>query len=263
MQEHGPDKGDKMFRKFMDFVAATSPRSEVGANVRNASYYFTRHASGQGLPEVGEKNPQPYGHVAQQLHQLNAQRVTGEGWDPLNNPKPASFAQNLMGNQEPATIDTHAFRLPAMLAKDPRFLETAFKANKEAPKQNPRNMVESGEISLEDALNRPAFWQAQPKANEYGAMEQFYKRLAQEHGITPAQAQAAAWVGGGHMTGLASDESKPFMRFLQDRIMKTAADTNMDPRDVLKKFIRGEAPLRASGGQVGRALSIAKSPKKK
>lgn len=263
MKENGPEKGDQMFRKYMDFVAATSPRSEVGANVRNASYYFARHASGHGLPEVGEKNPQPYGHLAQRLHQMNAHRVAGEGWDPLNNPKPASFAQNLMGNQAPATVDTHAFRLPAMLSRDPRFLETSFQSSPDKPKQNIQKMVESGELSPEDAAKRAAYWQAMPKENEYGAMEQYYKRLAQESGITPAQAQAAAWVGGGHLTGLASDESKPFMGFMQDRIMKTAGDTNMEPKDVLQKFVRGEMPLRASGGPVNRALSIAKKAKKK
>ena len=263
MKENGPEKGDQMFRKYMDFVAATSPRSEVGANVRNASYYFSRHASGHGLPDVGDKNPQPYGHLAQRLHQMNAHRVAGEGWDPLNNPKPASFAQNLMGNQAPATVDTHAFRLPAVLSRDPRFLETSFQSSPDKPKQNIQKMVESGELSPEDAAKRAAYWQAMPKENEYGAMEQYYKRLARESGITPAQAQAAAWVGGGHITGLASDESKPFMGFMQDRIMKTAGDTNMEPKDVLQKFVRGEMPLRASGGPVNRALSIAKKSKKK
>jgi hypothetical protein len=263
MKENGPEKGDQMFRKYMDFVAATSPRSEVGTNVRNASYYFSRYASGHGLPEVGEKNPQPYGHLAQQSHQMNAHRVAGEGWDPLNNPKPASFAQNLMGNQAPVAVDTHAFRLPAILSRDPRFLETSFQSSSDKPKQNIRKIVKSGELSPEDAAKRAAYWQAMPKENEYGAMEQFYKRLAQEFGITPAQAQASAWVGGGHITGLASDESKPFMGFMQDRIMKTAGDTNMEPKDVLQKFVRGEMPLRASGGPVNRALSIAKKAKKK
>ena len=261
--EHGKDRGNEAFRKFMDFVAATSPRSEVGANVRNASYYYGRHMRGEGMPEIGERNPQPYGHMAQRLHQMNAQRIAGAGWDPLNNPKPASFAQNLMGNQAPATVDTHAFRLPAILAQDPRFLETAYQSNKDAPKQNIQKMVQSGEIPIEEALKKAAYWQTMPKENEYGAMEQFYKKLAQEAGITPAQAQASAWVGGGHLTGLASDESKPFMGFLQDRIYKTATETNRDPKDVLKGFIRGESPLRASGGRISKALAIAKGVKKK
>ena len=87
--------------------------------------------------------------------------------------------------------------------------------------------------------------------------------MAAEAGITPAQAQASAWVGGGKLTGLASDDSKPFLRFVQDRIHKTAAAKNMDPKDVMDKFIRGEQPLLATGGSVTRALQITAKARKK
>lgn len=259
VEQFGTDRGGEAFRKYMDFVAATSPRSEVGANVRNASYYYNRAMSGQGMPPVGERNPAPYGHLAQRLHQMNAERVAGAGWDPLNNPKPASFVENLVGNQQPVTVDTHAFRLPAVIARDPRFLETAFQVSKDAPKQNIAKMIESGEISMDDAANRAAYWQAQPKANEYAALEQYYKSLGKDLGLTPAQTQAASWVGGGARTGLKSDESKPFLRFVEDRIYKTANERNMDPQDVMKMFIRGETPLYARGGSVSHiAMMIAK-----
>jgi hypothetical protein len=259
VEQFGTDRGGEAFRKYMDFVAATSPRSEVGANVRNASYYYNRAMSGQGMPPVGERNPAPYGHLAQRLHQMNAERVAGAGWDPLNNPKPASFVENLVGNQQPVTVDTHAFRLPAIIARDPRFLETAFQVSKDAPKQNIAKMIESGEISLDDAASRAAYWQAQPKANEYAALEQYYKSLGRDLGLTPAQTQAAAWVGGGARTGLKSDESKPFLRFVEDRIYKTADERNMDPQDVMRMFVRGESPLYARGGSVShRAMMLAK-----
>jgi hypothetical protein len=235
--------GDTAFRKYMDLVAATSPRSDVGTNVRNASYYYGRAMSGEPMPAVGDKNPQPYGHMAQKLHQMNANRVAGAGWDPLNNPKPASFVENLVGNQQPATIDTHAFRLPAILARDPRFLETAFQVNKDAPKQNIQKMLASGEVSVDDAANRAAWWQAQPKENEYGAMERYYQSLGKDLGLTPAQTQASAWVGGGKLTGLASDESKPFLRFFEDRVNLTAEKRGETPKQTLKNFIRGKAPL--------------------
>lgn len=264
VREYGRERGDEAFRKYMDLVAATSPRSEVGANARNASYYFHRAMTGQGMPEVGERNPQPYGHMAQRLHQMNAQRVAGAGWDPLNNPKPASFVENLVGNQQPVTVDTHAFRLPAIIARDPRFLETAFQVDKTAPKQNIGQMVARGELPIEEAARRPAYWQAQPKENEYAAMERYYKSLGQDLGLTPAQTQAAAWVGGGKLTGLKSDESKPFLQFFEDRIYKTAIEKNMDPQDVLKAFVRGQMPLYASGGSVtDNAIDTAKRIAKK
>jgi murein DD-endopeptidase MepM/ murein hydrolase activator NlpD len=250
INELGKDTGASAFRKYMDLVAATSPRSDVGTNARNASYYYGRLMRGEGAPEVGERNPQPYGHMAQRLHQMNVQRVANEGWDPLKNPKPASFVENLVGNQEPVTVDTHAFRLPAILAQDPRYLETAYEASKGSPKINVQKLVESGEMPMEQALKTAAYWEAQPKKNEYAAMEQYYKSLARELGMTPAQTQASAWVGGGKLTGLASDESKPFLGFLEDRVMNTATKLNMDPKDVMRAFIRGEQPLYNKGGTV-------------
>lgn len=233
--------GDAAFRKYMDMVAATSPRSEVGANARNASYYYGLAMRGEPMPAVGTPNPQPYGHLAQRLHQMNAERVAGAGWDPLNNPKPASFVENLVGNQAPVTVDTHAFRLPAILAQDPRFLETAYQAAKDAPKQNIQQMMARGELPIGEA--RAAHWQAQPRENEYAALEQYYKGLGRELGLTPAQTQASAWVGGGKLTGLASDESKPFLRFLEDRVNLTAEKRGETPKKTLKAFIRGKAPL--------------------
>ena len=264
---YGQTNGNNMFRKYMDMVAATSPRSDVGTNVRNSSYYFKRLLSGQGVPDIGERNPQPYGHLAQKLHQMNAQRVATTGWDPLNNPKPASFVENLTGNQTPVTVDTHAFRLPGILSKDPRFLLTNYQASAKSPKLNIKQLVESGQMSMKDALQTPAYWDAAPRENEYGALEKYYQdKIAKELGISPAATQASAWVGGGDLTGLASDESKPFMGFFQDRIYKTARDKDMDPKDVLKHFIEGKISLLSSGGFVDKnvikkSVEIAKTIK--
>jgi hypothetical protein len=249
-------QGDPRFQQYMDLVAATSPRSDVGTNVRNASYYYNRLVNDQGMPAVGDPNPQPYGHMAQRLHQQNAQTVAGGGWDPLQNPKPASFAQDLMGNQQPVAVDTHAFRLPGILSQDPRFLETAYQSSKDAPKQNIQQMVLSGQMSMEDALKQPAYWQAQPKANEYGAMENYYKGLASDAGLSPAQAQAAAWVGGGQQTGLASDASKPFIGFVEDRANKTADVRGLSPAEALSQFIRGNKPLLGVGGAGAATLPL-------
>jgi hypothetical protein len=44
-----------------------------------------------------------------------------------------------------------------------------------------------------------------------------------------AQTRASAWVGGGKQTGLASDESKPFLQFLEDRVRHTGEMTGRPP----------------------------------
>lgn len=250
IEQLGESAGPEAYRKYMDIVAATSPRSDVGTNIRNASYYYGKLMRGEPLPAIGEKNPQPYGHMAQKLHQGNVLNIAGAGWDAFKNPKPASFVEGLVGNWEPVAVDTHAFRLPAILSEDPRFLARSYKPEKGATPINFQKMLESGEKSMQELVATPVAWEAVPKDTEYGAMEQLYKKIARESGVTPAQAQAAAWIGGGKVTGLKSAESEPFLGFFQDRIYRTARETGMDPKDVMNKFIKGEIPLYADGGSV-------------
>jgi hypothetical protein len=69
------------------------------------------------------------------------------------------------------------------------------------------------------------------------------KYLAAKPHMTPAQAQAASWIGGGHITGLGSDAAKDFMKFLEDRVANTAAKTGQTPENVLSNVIRGRHPL--------------------
>jgi hypothetical protein len=248
VEELGKRQGAPAFQQYMDMVAATSPRSKVPENVRNASYYYTLARRGEPMPEVGTANPAPYGHLAQKLHQANAGAVAGEGWNPLQNPKPASFAQNLSGNFSPVTVDTHAFGLPAMLSEDPRFLARAMVLEKGAPPINPTEMFKTGELTMPQALERPVFWASKPNANEYGAMENYYKGLAREANIAPAQAQAAAWSAGGDITGLQSQANKPFIGFVEDRLRKTAAERGISMAEALSQMIRGKAPLLSVGG---------------
>ena len=250
IQQLGSSAGPEAYRKYMDIVAATSPRSDVPTNIRNASYYYGKLMRGEPLPKVGDVNPKPYGHLAQRAHQKNVLGIAGTGWDPLVNPKPSSFVEDLVGNQLPVSVDTHAFRLPAILSRDPRFLEKAYKPSKEATPINYQDLFKRGERSMEDLVSDPVAWSAFPRDNEYGALEGLYKRLGLESGLTPAQAQASAWVGGHDITGLKSDETKPFLEFFQDKIYDTARKTNMDPQDVLNSFIQGKTSLRKDGGSV-------------
>lgn len=152
--------GEPAYKQYMDMVAATSPRSNVGVNARNASYYYNLAQQGLPLPErvrvgnnwtIAEPLPKPYGHVAQGLHVQNAQNVLeGGGWPVLQNPKPASFSQNLQGNQRPITADTHNARLWGMVDS----------------KGNPVDM---------------------PASTEYGFMERLQQEQARKMGLTPAQ----------------------------------------------------------------------------
>lgn len=276
--ELGEDEGTKAFREFADMVSATSPRSDVPINIRNASYYYMHARQGEPLPE---ELPYPYGHVAQNLHRQNFETLTGArpgalsagatetgtGWDIYKNPKPASFSQNLQGNLEPGTIDTHAFRNIAMRTKDPAFLETSlsrvYKAGND-PKVDslvkrygevrrrgdkmivtfrPQQLYERGKLTMEDALKIPTFWTSKPNPSEYAAAEELYHRLGKKKGLPTADTQAAAWAGAGEMTGLGTVGTHTFPELFNERVLYTARMRGEDPRKTLRDFIRGEKPL--------------------
>lgn len=279
--QFGPVEGPKRMQLFMDMVAATSPKSDVPTNIRNASFYYQRALAGD--PAVS-KTPYPYGHVGQKLHQSNYAKLMlpqpaplssdvpdiMTAWDVLTNPKPASFSQNLQGNLVPGTIDTHAFRNIGMRTGDPRFLETSFSsvykpgadpAEDSLVKQfaevkegkdgkliatfRPQQLVAQGRISLQDALNLPTFWVGKPNANEYGAAEQFYRELGRRQNLSTAEAQAAAWSGGGSLTGLGSPPSHTFPELLNERVLFTAKMRGEKPEQTLNKMLSGKAPLLA------------------
>jgi hypothetical protein len=273
IRELGPVKGKAEFNRYMDNVAATSPRSDVPTNARNASFYYA-HATPADLPD---KLPYPYGHVAQNLHRQNFETISSEGgWEPFKNPKPASFSQNLQGNFEPVTADTHAFRAIGMRTEDPRFLETSVSAkykqgtdptkdtivNKYGERKGdtvtfrPQQLFNSGKLTMEDAKQIPYFWESKPNANEYAAVENLYKQMGQEHGLTPAAAQAAGWAGSGELTGLGTVPTHTFPELLNERILFTAKMRGENPATTLKNFIRGKKPLLSTALTAGGAGAV-------
>lgn len=244
----GPDV-DANYARLMDIVAATSPRARVPDNIRTAAYY--NYLMSQGLP-IPEKPAGGYGSIAQGLHTQNVKGIAERGgWDVFKNPKPASFSTNLQGNQQNVTIDTHNFRLPGILARDPRFLETAIVPEKGAEPLRPKQMLESGEMSMDDLVARPAMWAAKPNPNEYAYYEKWQQDQAAKMGISPAQYQAAMWLGGGETTGLGS-AAEPFLGTFEARVRYTADRLGMDPEKVLDMMLKGEIPLLAEGGAVDR-----------
>jgi hypothetical protein len=247
LKELGDEQGQRAFEQYMNLVSATSPENKIPQNIRTASYFHERQEQGVPPPERGDPIAQPYGSKAQKLHQQNVNNVLTEGYDVLKNPKPPSFVQNLMGNYAPGTMDRHAFKLPAMLSKDPRFLETSFTPEKGAEPVRPQQMFQNGDLTMEDAVNQPTMWAGMPNKNEYAALEGYYKSIADELGITPAQVQASAWVGGGNVTGLASASDETFLHSFQGRVFNTAYHTGQTPAEVVRRMIRGEQPLLVGG----------------
>jgi hypothetical protein len=215
----------------MGYVAATSAASDVGSNARNASYYFGLDVREGKLPAVGERMEYPYGHRASRNHQIFAQKVRDDELDPLVYQKMNSFFENLTGNYAPVTVDRHALRLPAMLAGDSNFLTPKYK-----------ELFDNEKITMEKLVEMPAAWRA-PTAKEYAALEDFYKGVARKAGLAPAEAQAAAWVGGSARTGVRDNGLLSFIDHFEDRLHLTADKWKLPVAEVLRRFVRGELNL--------------------
>jgi hypothetical protein len=265
LDELGARKGEPAFSGYMGQTSGTSPRSDVPANIRNASYYYQRWLAGEPLPDPV---PYPYGHLAQGLHRQNFEALSSGGWDVLKNPKPPSYRANLEGNLIPVAADAHAFKNIGMRTGDPRFLETSTRdvvkpgaSPSEFQREygdikvddrgrtivtfRPQQLVESGRMSMKQAKGDPALWAAVPNDNEYGAVEDFWSRLARARGLQPAQGQSAGWAGGGELTGLGTSPTHTFPEMFNERTLFTSLMRNEKPESTLRHLIRGRKPLLA------------------
>jgi len=153
----GPEQGAADFDRYVDFVAATSPRSRVDSNIRRASYL--RNLEQQGKQFAGLENtdlPQGYGHLAHKTQDYMLQDLKdGGSFEALNRPKVSSFAENLKGNFKPMTIDTHNF---SAVVGDPKFKQS-------------------------------------PSKTQYKYLEEFQSEIADKMNMSPAQFQASVWMG--------------------------------------------------------------------
>jgi hypothetical protein len=262
----GPEEGNAQFNRYIPIVGATSAGSEVGQNVRAASYYHVMERAGTPVRTSNDLIP-PYGHKLQQAH-ISGYRGLNEGDTGTLNPetqaKRSSFVANLGGNQQPITGDKHFIRLIGMLSQDPAFLNGKTVADVNYPalgiakgeSRNWKKEVQSGRITMEQALQHPHMWQDMPDPNHYGALEAWAQHIAGKMGLTPAQFQAALWVGGGRVTGLRSLPTS-FLGIVENRLHNTAVKRGITKEQALDDFIRGRHPLLTPLGAVGAAGAAA------
>jgi hypothetical protein len=260
IKEFGEETGVKQYEKFIDLVGATSAGARTDANLKIASNYYVRDRQGLA-PEIAPKGS-GYGHKAQNLHYQNAKDILeGKPLDPFEHPKRSRFAANLKGDWTHSTIDKHNVRAIAIASRDKEWVATALEDTKGAGKPefwnekkhgawdpatfNPREFVTKTRMPFDKI---PATWfESAPKGTAYKALSQLNERLAAELGVTPAQAQAALWLGAGDATGLGS---KPIalMKVLDQRLAITARARKITKREALRQMISGEAPLLGVAG---------------
>lgn len=216
-EELGTGPGQERYNRFMDIVAATSPRSKVDQNIRRGSYLLAEDVAGRPIADLKNPDfPAGYGHLAHETQNYMLRDLAGGGsFSALNRPKVSSFAENLKGNQAPMTIDTHNF--------------AAITGNMKNKKS--------------------------PSNTQYKYLEDFQVELADKMNMTPAQFQASVWMGAD--TGVA--DARPFMEVFDDVIARTAERDSKSKTEVLRDFIRGDAPLYsfAGGAMLGAGQLIA------
>jgi hypothetical protein len=169
------------------------------------------------------------------------------------NKKLGTFYENLLGNVKPVTVDVNALRGPIIEQGDPRWLTSKLVEKDETGKiinsYKPREMYNSGEMSMREAQQRPGFWEAAPSGSEYAGFEELWQRGAKRHNIEPAEAQALGWYGSADVTAL---KTKPenYVDNLERLIKRTAEQTGKSPTEVMNDMVTGKGFLRKDGGAV-------------
>lgn len=267
----------EQFESLMAQLASASQRNPVDKQNQMGSYLYHLSETGQ-LPEnsllltnklkealkadpsLAEGRhlvelPTGYGSLAQgdifNRAVMIGQGNIGEALPP--NKKLGTFYENLLGNLKPVTVDVNALRGPIIEQGDPRWLTSKLVEKDEKGNiinsYKPREMYDTGEMTMREAQQRPGFWEAAPSGSEYAGFEDLWQRGAKRHNIEPAEAQALGWYGSADVTAL---KTKPenYVDNLERLIKRTAEQTGQSPTKVMNDLVTGEGFLRKKGGAV-------------
>ena len=256
------EQAKENLKKFALNYAVTSPRTTTEQNLRNASLVGAKEnldidlqtIVGPGMEKgINEKGyPMIIGSEGNKVgihKKLNDEKLSGD-LDPDRNPKPITFAENVLGNLEGVTVDTHAIRavLDVMNELEPGSVPIEWIGGKDAKlTKKYKEMYLKDPSSLDvatmikDTLGTQKI-DGKSVQTEYAVFSDLYKRVAEIAGVKPAEAQSLSWFANGQRTGLAS-EPKTIVDLIEDRIDVTAQILNRSKEEVFKKFFEGKLPL--------------------
>jgi len=241
---------DEWMKEFSEAYAATSPRTETAQNLRNASLVMAKRKQGIPLDEIvgegtGGLNEKGYPMMIGEsgIHGKLAKATEEGGIDPDANTKPFTFAKNVEGNLQGATVDTHAIRgvLDALNTIKAGSIPEEWikpkwrKAYKEDPSQlDPATWFE--DTLATQAINKKNY------QTEYAIVSDIYTRSGEILGVSPAEAQSMGWFGSGDRTGLLS-EPKTIVDLLDERIGVTANVMNFSKNEIFRFLMDRDIPL--------------------
>ena len=247
----------EQLKKFALNYAATSPRTTTDQNLRNAALVAAKETLDVDLSEVigpggtgiNEKGyPMMIGPSG-----IHKKLVDDKRADALNintNPKPITFAENVSGNLEGVTVDTHAIRavFDVMNELEPGSVPIDFIGGKNAKKTKEFQALykkDPSKLDVSTMINDTLASQmidGQSMQTEYAVFSDLYKKVAEKAGVKPAEAQSLSWFANGDKTGLAS-EPKTVVDLINDRIDVTAKLMKRSKEEIFKKFMEGSIPL--------------------
>jgi hypothetical protein len=250
-------------RDLSNNVAATSPRTKVEENLRNATLVMAKDQ--QGIPfrdVVGPGTMRPDGTKG--ISEKGYPMMTAKGgihggllddvaatgaMDVARNPKPSNFGANLSGNRSGVTMDTHAIRgtLMTLNEMEPGSVPEGFIL----PKFRDQYIKDPNILTpnmIDDTL---ASQMTGPKGNttklqtEYPVFADIWHDAAAKLGVSPAEAQSMGWFGFGDETNLGSARKTPVDIF-DDRLSVTAQALGITPEQAARSVFRRQIPLLAA-----------------
>lgn len=260
------DEAAKYLADLGDYVAATSPRTKVEENLRNASLVMAKQAQGIPFreivgpgtvdPKTGVKGISEKGYPLMTgkggIHGNLLDNVIDDGgMNVANNPKPSNFGPNIAGNRSGVTVDTHAIRgtLQTLNEMEPGAVPEGFILPKfrDAYKSEPSVLTPN---MIDDTL---AGQMIGPKGNttkaqtEYAVFADIWHKAADRLGVSPAEAQSMGWFGFGDETNLGSARKTPVDIF-DERMDVTAKAMGITPEKAAEGVFRRQIPLLGVGG---------------
>lgn len=249
----GMEKARDSMRVFGASYAGTSPRTATDQNLANASIVAYKHAHGIPLEKTivsNENNDR--GYPMMQMHRdLSNALLKGEDVF-LSNPKPSSFMQNVMGNHEGVTVDTHNIRgvLKSLDDLHPGSIPKEWFNSPEVYKDYKKNGLTPKILAggINDGLKGQAEGGVK-RQSEYGPMAGITERASKMIGVPRAPTQSLGWFGLGEHTNLKSAPST-LVDLLNQRINVTAQHLGLKPETVRDLWAKHKVPLMNRGGQV-------------
>tara|TARA_R100001440_G_scaffold7224_1_gene14363 strand:- start:2082 stop:3311 length:1230 start_codon:yes stop_codon:yes gene_type:complete len=256
------DEAAKYLDDFSKYFAATSPRTPVESNIRNATSVMAKLDAGIPFRELVGKGS---GGISEKGYPM----MTGKGGihgkllddiaefgsiDRATNTKPATFGANMIGNRSGVTVDTHAIRGALMAMNEVKagsvpdgFILPKFKA---AYKKDPKTLTPN---MIDDTIGTQVIEVDGRKVKaqtEYPIFADIYDDVAKKLDVEPAESQALSWFGLGDETNLMSDR-KTVSDIFDERINVTAKELGISPKEVAKLVFNRKIPLMGVAGAGG------------